>query len=399
MGMSFCPRYRLFLGLVFILYSGGANLHAQGQIETPAPTAKTTIAMPPAPLLPTNSHLAAADASVPQESAELQAVLKEDALIRRDARVTMVPIAKGSTSSGWVIAYQFDDATGAYAAYTYLRLGARPYNGEKVNATEAVKPDGELIYLSGTSVVRAKTRQYPDSVDGLLKQINQALPKATGSKALPPQLPTMLPKDGLEASSIRYALGPIGYQAMGGVLPAGILGWDKSAEVATADYRGDGRLTLLLYPTPQIAGDRGRAIEKAINAAGSHNFGTVKMRRVGPLVGVTSGHLSPERAEVLVQQLHLSEFVTFDQKLPLDFHVEVHKTATLLENIAIFSGILGGAAILLGLFLGGARAGIRVLQGKPAHTEPEFLTINLREQPKALLVGEPESGAEGGQPS
>ena len=348
--------------------------------------------MPPAPLLPTNSHLVAADASVPEDSAELQAVLKEDALIRREARTTMVPIAKGSTSSGWVIAYEFDAATGAFAAYTYLRIGAHPYTGERVNPTEVVKQDGELVYLSGTSVVRAKLRQYPESVDGILREINQSLPKITGRKALPPQLPTMLPKDGLEEASVRYALGPIGYQAMGGVLPAGILGWDKSAEVATADYRGDGRLTLLLYPTPQIAGDRGRAIEKAINDAGPHNFGTVKMRRLGPLVGVTSGHLSPERAEALVHSLHLNEFVTFDQKLPLDFHVEVHKTASLLENIVIFSGILGGAAILLGIFLGGARAGIRRLQGKPAYIEPEFLTINLRAQPKGLLVHEPDTG-------
>jgi hypothetical protein len=36
------------------------------------------------------------------------------------------------------------------------------------------------------------------------------------------------------------------------------------------------------------------------------------------------------------------------------------------------------AAIVLGLFFGGGRALIRVMQGKPAATEPEFLRIDLR---------------------
>jgi hypothetical protein len=34
--------------------------------------------------------------------------------------------------------------------------------------------------------------------------------------------------------------------------------------------------------------------------------------------------------------------------------------------------------LVLGLFFGGGRALIRVLQGKPAASEPEFLRIDLR---------------------
>ena len=39
------------------------------------------------------------------------------------------------------------------------------------------------------------------------------------------------------------------------------------------------------------------------------------------------------------------------------------------------------AAVILALFFGGGRALIRVMQGKPAATEPEFLHIDLREGP------------------
>jgi len=193
----------------------------------------------------------------------------------------------------------------------------------------------------------------------------------------------------VEPATIRYALGPVGYQAMGGVLPAGDLGWDKSLEVATAGVSGKGgrgTVTLLLYPTPQIAGDRGRVIEKMVNDRGPATFGaTIKMRRIGPLVGIASGAFSAEQAQKIVAGLRLNDEITCDQKMPLEFHTEVKKTASLLENIAVLCGVLILAAILLGLFLGGARAGIRVLMGKPAASEPEFLTINLRDKPKALF--------------
>ncbi len=40
--------------------------------------------------------------------------------------------------------------------------------------------------------------------------------------------------------------------------------------------------------------------------------------------------------------------------------------------------------MVLGLFFGGGRAAIRVLQGKPAATEPECLRIDLRGKSAAL---------------
>ena len=59
---------------------------------------------------------------------------------------------------------------------------------------------------------------------------------------------------------------------MGGTLPPSILGFEKSAEAVTAEYAEHGNkglLTLLLFPTPEIAGDRGRAIEASLNAPGN----------------------------------------------------------------------------------------------------------------------------------
>ena len=349
----------------------------------------TTLTEPPAPLLPTNAQLAApADAAaIPADTPEMMAVLKEDGLKRQDSRLLMTPVKAGAAAVGWVKAYEFIDATGALAAYTYLRMGGQPAH-HGVNATEFEKP-GELVFLSGTSVVRAKANLYPESEAALLGGIEAGLPKVGGRRGLAPLLPSLFPAQGFDAATLRYALGPLGYAAMGGKLSAADLGWDKSAEVAIAGYHGNrGTLTLLLYPTPQIAGDRGRAIQNDVNAEGPAKFGTIKMRRLGPLVGVTMGGLSDSQAIDLVAALKLNDEITFDKKMPLEFHTEVRKTYTLLQEISVFSGIGILASVVLAIFLGAARAGVRVLQGKPAASEPEFLSIDLRGKPDKPLTSD-----------
>ena len=106
----------------------------------------------------------------------------------------------------------------------------------------------------------------------MTKELIDRLPKVGGSAEIAPMLPTLLPTKGLDAESLRYALGPAGYRAMGGVLPAEMVGFDKSAETVTAKYKGGGVLTLLLYPTPEIAGEHERAIEALSKQPGSDRW-------------------------------------------------------------------------------------------------------------------------------
>jgi len=70
------------------------------------------------------------------------------------------------------------------------------------------------------------------------------------------------------------------------------------------------------------------------------------------------------------------------------------QTFSLLENIAILSGVLGAGAVLLGFFLGFGRAWFRVLRGKPAAVEVEFLSLHLAPQNKPAVFRGPDS-AEG----
>ena len=96
------------------------------------------------------------------------------------------------------------------------------------------------------------------------------------------------------------------------------------------------------------------------------------------MVMVATGGWTSEEAHRVLGDIHLRTELTWNKQMPLEFHTEVKKTASLLVNIAVLSGVLGLAAVLLGLFLGFGRAWIRVLMGKPAATEPEFLRLDLR---------------------
>lgn len=367
----------------------GGLLSAGAQTAVPIPSGPpTTVVEPPAPLLPTNERLALNDAAenVPVDRPEVAAILAEDGLKRSETRAVMA--ASGGSAAGWVRAYQFVDATGAFSAYTYFREGGRPVRAVTGSSAETELPGGEMVALSGVSVVRAQVRDTPAALASLLGGIETGLPKPGGRRSLAPLLPTLFPKSGFEPSSLRYALGPVAYKTMGGMLPADLLGWDKSVEVGIAPYSGrtgHGTLTLLLYPTPQIAGDRGRAIEQAVNQEiakpGGAALGTVKLKRLGPLVEMTQGGFTPEQALALLASVKLNQEITFDKPVPPEFHAEIRKTYTLLQEISIFCGVGTLAAIVLGVFLGGARAGIRVLQGKPAASEPEFLRIDLRSEP------------------
>ena len=347
------------LGLAMV---GVSAISLEGQ------TPKVMLAEPPTPLLPESlrggpDHDTGTGA--PSWSGADGPVLVEDGIRRYERGGPQSAVAHGAVSGGTLVVYQFDDATGAVAAYDYLRKSA------------------PTVVRSGVSVVVANLKLYPESAEALLRTVEVGLPKVGGPKGMSPLLPTYLPGKGLEKGSERYALGPVGYKAEGGVLPAEIIGFDKAAEVVTAKYEGKGTLTMLLYPTPQIAGDHGRQIEAEMNREGSA-AGTVKLRREGPLVLLTTGSWNAADAQGLVEGIHLRSEVTWNKPVPPEFHAEIKKTVSLLTSILVFCGLGALAAAILALFLGGGRAAIRVLQGKPAATEPEFLRIDLSGRPARI---------------
>jgi len=386
--MGFCRGYRILLGRglrlsamaagIFVCAAMQSGLRAQA--PGAPPVAKTMLVEPPAPLLPATlgKLKRAADGDVGdglgQVDAADAAVLNEDGL-KRFARSEYIDGGQHVD----VTVYKFVDASGAISAYDYFR---KPGMRAEKLGDDSVRNGDELLMRSGVNVVRADFKAGGAAMTALTNELIEHLPKVGGPAALNPLLPSLLPAKGFDGDSVKYALGPAGYAAMGGVLPADVVGFDKSAEVVTARSKS-GLLTLLLYPTPEIAGEHLRAIQSLMNqrvAAGGSDqltLGTVMMRREGPLVVLTTGVWTATDAKKMVDGIHLNSEVSFDKPMPVEFHAEVKKTYSLLESVVIFCGFSAVAMLVLGLFFGGGRALIRVMQGKPAASEPEFLHIDL----------------------
>jgi hypothetical protein len=298
------------------------------------------------------------------------------------------------TSAGRTLhleAIQFGDRTGAYSCFTLVE---RPSARESREAgVEIATAQGGALLITGDSLVLASPATEADLP--ALRELAKVLPKPTGNQGVAPLLPSLLLQDHLIPGSIRYALGPASYAAEGGVLPANSLDWEKSAEAVMAAYQmkqGRETLTLLLYPTPQIASAITKRISAALPGLGS-SFSTAGVRRENELVALASGPLPADAAQRMVGQVHLSQLATTDRYMPPVFHDEVQKTYSLLTNIAVLSGVLMAAAVLLGLFLGGGRAAVRVLRGKPAASEAEFLSLHLSPQNAAPSFDSSGSGA------
>jgi len=354
---------------------------------------KTTLVEPPSPLLPqqVGDWVRQPDNLVPAEPGDpkIDIILTEDGLKRSEHGAYRLGTAGPIVT---VTARQFVDATGAHAAYSFYQRPASGYRGVGLGDETSLTGD-RYLFRTGANVVEASGARGA-KVEVLLNAIQTRLPKISGPKGLPPLLPTLLPEKGLERDSVKYALGPVSYETMGGVLPGNILGFEKAAETVTAKYARKGQLTMLLYPTPEIAGDRLRAIEDQVHRQGAA-AGTVVMRRSGNLLLVTTGDWQLSEAKALVAGVKPRVEVTWNKDMPPQpgqFHTEIRKTYSLLTSIAIFCSFGALAAIVLGLSLGGGRAAIRVLQGKPAATEPEFLRIDLSGRPAPLHVDGP--GAE-----
>ena len=262
-----------------------------------------------------------------------------------------------------VKAWQFKDATGAYGAFTYFRQPQM--KPEKIGRDGAAAGDHHLFW-DGVTVVDASFSQPVSNEQSAMQALAAALPKTYGAAGVPPSLPHYLPTAGLDPESVRYAIGPVAYARMGGALPANQINFSQDAEAISGRY-GQETLTLVMYPTPQIAG----AHLKAIEAAG------LTAKRSGPLVAAVTGNAPPQRAKQLLDGIRFDDYVTINH--PEGYVPETVKLYRLLRGITVLVLILVVAAIFIGLFLGGGRALLRKLQGKPVSSvsEEEFISLHL----------------------
>ena len=327
---------------------------------------------------------------------------KDEAALKefRFERGLMADYSRGGDSVA-VRVWKFPDATGAYGMFTLLRtvgmkpvrVGAHELRTATFSNRKTGKPPkhvtvpltflngaesgGDYLFWTGDLLVKAEFAGPVADGRAVMTRLAGALPGVMGSRGASPTLPEQLPLKGLDRGSVRYSIGPVAYAQEGGVLPPAVLDFDTEAEVVMAQY-GKGMLTVISYPTPEIAQAREAAIAGVLQSgavAGPKD--ALRVKRSGPLVAMTSGGFTAAEADALLKQVEFQATVSMEQVKPEES--EVAKTAKLLMGIASLTIILGVAAVLLGFFLGGGRALYRVMRGKPASsvTDEEFIALEL----------------------
>lgn len=270
-----------------------------------------------------------------------------------------------------VRAWRFTDATGAYGAFTFYR---QPTMHEENIARGGAAAGDHYLFWTGATVVDAIFAHAAADENATITALAADIPQAPGPEGTPPSLPHYLPTADLDQASIHYAIGPAAYARAGGVLPPNLINFNQDAEAITANYGPAGAqatLTLVIYPTPQIAATHLQAINALAQSSG------MTTKRIGPLLAVVSGHLPPTKTQQLLSQIRFNDYVTINH--PEGYVSESAKVARLLLGIAALTGILLAAALLLGFFLGGGRALFRVMRGKPVSSvsEEEFISLHL----------------------
>lgn len=315
------------------------------------------------------------------------AALKEYGLVN-----AQIDAYKRNGESLTIKALRFEDASGAYGAYTFYRHDGWP---KEDIGTGATSDHNRVLFWIGNVVVDA-TFSHISSMSGAeLRELAASIPVPSGNKSLTPPILGNLPQKNIDGQTTHYALGPAGYAGAGGVLPAALVGFDRGAETATASYKlqsGMATLTLINYPTPQIAASHAKAIQDYLKAGDGpqHPFTkalqdsnptVLEVRRSGPLVAVVSGDPIQDDARKLISAVHFDADMS---PIPGGGDTEVQKTAKLLVAIITLVVVMFAAALLLALFLGGGRAAYRFLRGKPLSSvyDAEFTSLDLGERPK-----------------
>ena len=361
----------------------------------PAPKAASN---PNAPLLPsTFAGWQAASPSKPvtdpaQADAANVAALKEygftDALLndytREDATLK-------------IRALRFGDASGAYGAYSFYRQSGWP---KESIGTGAASDHNRVLFWTGNVVIDATFSHISGMSGSELRELATAIPSPGSNKSLIPPILANLPQKDMDGQSTHYALGPASYAGPAGaanpegVLPPSLVGFDRGAEAATAGYKlssGPATLTIIDYPTPQLAEAQEKAISAYLKAGNSpqhpytkllqdSNPTAIEVRRSGPLVAIVSGDPIADDAHKLLQSVHYEADIS---ALPGARNNEIQKTARLIVAIITLVAVMFFAALLLAIFLGGGRALYRHLRSKPVSSvfDEEFIRIDLSDGP------------------
>ena len=265
-------------------------------------------------------------------------------------------------------AARFNDATGAYGAFTFYRLPAM--KTERIG-TKAASANERILFFRDNVLVDANFDRLTEMSAAELRELAGMLPAAKASAANLPTLPEYLPKSDAVENSAKYILGPQALVAAKASLTPEQVDFSHDPEILMQNYSsksGPLTLTVIQYPTPQIAGDRLRALQSIEQS--TPNF--LLARRSGPLVDVVTGAVGSNEAHALLNSVNYEAEVTWNEPTYLGKRDNI---GNLIVGVFALIGIILLISLIFGVFFGGIRIVMKRLFPDRVFDRPEDVEI------------------------
>jgi hypothetical protein len=273
-------------------------------------------------------------------------------------------------------AARFSNGTGAYGAFTMF---THPGMWAEQVGSSAVVQNGHVLFYKADILIDAVFEKPTVMSVAELRALSDNLPAISGDAASVPDPVKYLPAQSLVGGSSHYAVGPATFSKIDSVLPVNLIGFDKSAEVVSADYHttsGIARLTVVSYPTPQIAMEHFRGLldwlassndPKVADEARARSEEThkpsfqgtltlplnadseVTFRRTGHMIVLVSGPISRGEAVSLAQSVNYDAEVRSLQAPP----VASSALTRLIAGCFVLIALIVAVFLVLGFFFGG----------------------------------------------
>jgi len=282
----------------------------------------------------------------------------------------------------------FDDASGAYGAFTYYKSPAML--NEKIGG-QASSLNTRVLFYQGNILVDAVFDKLTVMSAAELRELAGLLPQPPPNARNLPPLPTYLPKQSYEKNTAKYIMGPVTLDRLGSPLPTAMVDFKSGAEVVIGKYAanaGDSTLMLISYPTPQIAIEKMRQIDAAHQVNPQPQAGVAPIldvgpffdKRTGPIIVIAAGPLSQAEARSLLSSISYEADVTWNENTYAD---KKNNLANLLFNVIVLCGIVLGLSLVAGLAFGGLRILLKRLFPDRVFDRPEdmeIITLHLGDQ-------------------
>jgi len=236
-----------------------------------------------------------------------------------------------------VSAVRFGDATGAFAAFHWLR----PAQGVDVPLGERAIRNGASTLIHFGNYILQMEGSVP--IEEHVELMLTYLPRVQITS--PPPLLSYFPTEQLIPNSTRHVLGPVALEKLTPVIPPSVAAFHFGTEAHFGRYAtpsGEHQMLLFSYPTPQISRGQVEEFNKLPN---------VVAKRDGPLIAVVVAPESLDEAQRLLARVHYAAEVTLHYREP----GRHQNLGNLILDIVIFCGILVVLMIVGGTIVAGAR--------------------------------------------